>query len=80
MSTESIEITVKDLHYNHLLAHLSHHMCLFWFLCIYHHRFVKHLINGTLSGLRQFLATESSKNDEECFLFRLKSSFHFQDI
>ena len=38
-------------------------------------------INGTLSGLRQFLSTESSfKNDEKCFLFHLKSFLHSQDI
>ena len=36
---------------------------------------------GALSGLRQFLATESLfKNDEKCFLFHLKSSFRSQDI
>ena len=36
---------------------------------------------GALSGLRQFLATESSlKIDERGFLFHLKSSFRSQDI
>ena len=37
---------------------------------------------GALSGLRQFLATESPffKSDEKCFLFHLKSSFSSQDI
>ena len=37
---------------------------------------------GALSGLKQFLATESSlnKNDEKCFLFHLKSSFRSQDF
>ena len=38
-------------------------------------------IKGALSGLRQFLATESLlKNDVKCFLFHLKSSFRSQDI
>ena len=41
----------------------------------------KMFIKGALSGLRQFLATESSfKNDEKCFLFHLRSSFRSQDI
>ena len=36
---------------------------------------------GALSGLRQFLETESSlKIDERGFLFHLKSSFRSQDI
>ena len=40
------------------------------------------ILKGGLSGLRQFLARESSlmKNDEKCFLFHLKSSFRSQDI
>ena len=37
-------------------------------------------LKGALSGLRQFLATESPLNDEKCFLFHLKSSFRSQDI
>ena len=41
----------------------------------------KLLFKGELSGLRQFLATESSlKFMKNAFLFHLKSSFHFQDI
>ena len=40
----------------------------------------KAYIKGTLSGVRQFLATESPlKMMKECFLFYLKSSFHSQD-
>ena len=36
---------------------------------------------GALSGLRQFLASESPlKKGEKCFLFHLKSSFCSQDI
>ena len=36
----------------------------------------KNLFKGTLSGLRQFLATESRLNVmRKCFLFHLKSSF-----
>ena len=34
-------------------------------------------LKGTLSGLRQYLATESPL---KCFLFHLKSSFRSQDI
>ena len=37
-------------------------------------------VKGTLSGLRQFLANFSFKNDEKYFLFHLKSSFRSQDI
>ena len=37
-------------------------------------------VKGTLSGLKQFLAAESSWNDEKCFLFHLKSFFRSQDI
>ena len=38
--------------------------------------------NGTLSGLTQFLLTESPliKKDEKCFLFHLKSSSRSHDI
>ena len=36
---------------------------------------------GALSGLRQFLAAgKPFKNDEQCFLFHVKSTFHSQDI
>ena len=41
---------------------------------------VNYSFEGTFSGLRQFLATESPlkmKNDEKCFLFPLKISFFF---
>ena len=41
------------------------------------YQFAKYF-KGTLSGLRQFLATESP--DEKCFLFHLKSSCRSQDI
>ena len=37
-------------------------------------------VKGALSGLKQFLATESPLKDEKCFLFHLKSSFHSRDI
>ena len=35
---------------------------------------------GPLSGLRQFLTLESSKNDEKCFLFYVNTSFCSSDI
>ena len=35
---------------------------------------------GALSGFTQFLATESPKNNEKCFLFHHKSYFRSQDI
>ena len=39
------------------------------------------MFKGALSGLRQFLATESpSKMMKNVFLFHLKSSFRLQDI
>ena len=39
-------------------------------------------LKGAISGLRQFSAVEShlNENDEKCFLFPVKSSFHSQDI
>ena len=37
-------------------------------------------LKGVLSGLRQFLATETFNYDEKCFLFYLQSSFRSQDI
>ena len=38
-------------------------------------------VKGALPGLRQFLTTEGSlENDEKCFLFHLKSSFCSEDI
>ena len=41
---------------------------------------VEFFIKGALSGLRQFLADESSLNMMKIFLFHLKSSFRSQDI
>ena len=38
------------------------------------------LLKGALSGLRQFLATESSLKMMKCFLFSLKSSLRSDDI
>ena len=39
------------------------------------------IFKSALSGLRQFLATESPlKMIKKCFLFHLKSSFRSQDI
>ena len=35
---------------------------------------------GALSILRDFWLLKSFKNDEKCFLFHLKLSFHSQDI
>ena len=41
---------------------------------------LKPSLKGALSGLRQFLATESHLKMIKMFLFYLKSSFHSQDI
>ena len=58
-------------------SHLGHHSIM---------EYIRSVITGTelkgaLSGLRRFLAFESSfKNDEKCSLFHLKSLFRSQDI
>ena len=42
--------------------------------------FIRAWFNGVLSGLRQFLAAESFKNNEKCCLLYLKSCSRSQDI